>query len=157
MDAIYDAISLGMGGYDMAHFYRHLFIVFCLFHLTMLFVFADFISGTQTAKKLKEPLRSHRYRKTIEKLLWYWGAQLLMAAIGLVGTMFDFYKWPYLSIFAALGICWIELKSMCEHAKRRKDHTSKIPEVLNELVDFVGGADEVKQIIVNAAKRKLED
>lgn len=157
MDSIIEAIRMGMEPYDVAHFYRHLFVMFCLFHLTALFVMADFVSGTQTAKKLKEPLRSRRYRKSIEKLLWYWGVQLLVGAVGLVGTLLSVYQWPWLSIVAALCICWIEGKSMREHAKRRKDQTSKIPEALNEIVDFMGGADEVKEAIIKMAKRKLQE
>ena len=156
MENIIDAIILGMGTYDVAHLFRHIFIVFCLFHITALFVAADFVSGTATAKKLKEPLRSRRYRKSLEKLLWYWGVQLLVGVVGLIGTLFDFYNWPYLSIVAALCICWVEFKSMREHAKRRKDQTSKIPEALNEIIDFMGGAEEVKHAIKDMARRKLE-
>lgn len=147
MEYIIDAIRLGMSGYDVGHLFRHIFVCFVLFHLTPCFVVADFISGTCTAKKLKEPLRSHRFRKSIEKQCWYWLAQILVFIFGLIGTLFDFYYWPYLSIVVTAAICVIEVKSMLEHAKRRRCHTAKIPEAIQEIANLVGGVENLKDIL----------
>lgn len=141
--------------YDVAHLFWHLAIIFYLILLTGLFSLADMFSGVYTAKKTGERLRSHRYRKTIEKITWYWFFQILVAAVGLVGTLFPWYNLPYLSIAAALCICVIEGKSIWEHVKRRKDRLAKLPEILNEFIDLIGDADEVKESIKIVAKKKL--
>ena len=150
-----EILGQGVVEYNFPHLIWHLAIIFYLILLTGLFSVADMCSGVYTAKKTGERLRSHRYRKTIEKITWYWFFQILVAAVGLVGTLFQWYNLPYLSIAAALCICVIEGKSIWEHTKRRKDRLSKLPEILNEIIDLIGDADEVKESIKIIAKKKL--
>lgn len=141
--------------YNFPHLIWHLAIIFYLILLTGLFSIADMFSGVYTAKKTGERLRSHRYRKTIEKITWYWFFQILVAAVGIVGTLFPWYNLPYLSIAAALCICVIECKSIGEHVKRRKDSLAKLPEILNEFIEMINDADELKETIKIVAKKKL--
>lgn len=141
--------------YNFPHLIWHLAIIFYLILLTGLFSVADMCSGVYTAKKTGERLRSHRYRKTIEKITCYWFFQILVAAVGLVGTLFTWYNLPYLSIAAALCICVIEGKSIWEHVKRRKDRLAKLPEILNEFIEMISDADELKETIKIVAKKKL--
>lgn len=141
-----EEIVNAMAGYDVSHLYRHFIVCFVLFIITAGFCILDLISGTRTARALGEKLRSHRFRKTIEKMTWYWMFQLLGFLFGLMGTVFDWYEWPYVSMVIAVAIGAIETKSMLEHAKRRKCRTAKIPETIRELADWIG-EDELKRLI----------
>lgn len=151
-----EEIINAMAGYDVSHLYRHFIICFFLFIITAGFCVLDFISGTRTAKVLGERLRSHRFRKTIEKMTWYWLFQLLGFLFGLMGTVFAWYEWPYISIVIAVAIGAIETKSMLEHAKRRKCRTAKIPETVRELSDWLG-EDNLKRIIINALNKETSE
>ena len=115
-----DIFTLAFSGYDIGHLYRHLAVCFGLFLLTAAACGVDFISGTWTAKKLHEPLRSHKFRKTVEKIAWYWLIQLLGFLFGIMGTVFTWYEWPYVSMVIAAAIVSIETRSVMEHSKRRK-------------------------------------
>lgn len=98
------------------------------------------MSGIYTAKKTGEQLRSHRLRKTFEKMVTYWFFQILVAIVGVILSLIPWYNLPYLSIILAFAICITEGRSMWEHSRRRKDGVAKIPETMQELIDLVGGA-----------------
>ena len=119
-----DIFTLAFSGYDIGHLYRHLAVCFGLFLLTAAACGVDFISGTWTAKKLHEPLRSHKFRKTVEKIAWYWLIQLLGFLFGIMGTVFTWYEWPYVSMVIAAAIVSIETRSVMEHSKRRNGQNS---------------------------------
>lgn len=115
---------------------------------------ADTISGIYTAKKTGEKLRSHRLRKTFEKMAVYWFFQTLVAAVGIIFTLFSFYNLPYLSILLAAAICVTEGRSMYEHARRRRDGVAKIPETMQELIDLLGGEEELKRALLGIIHRQ---
>lgn len=148
-------IIAALGDYEVTHLYKHCLVCFILFIITAIFCILDFISGTRTARVLGEKLRSHRFRKSIEKMTWYWLFQLLGFFFGLMGTIFEWYDWPYISIAIAIAIGLIEGKSMFEHAKRRKCQTAKIPETIRELVDWIG-EDKLKGLIENIVTKHKE-
>ncbi len=144
-----------MGDYSLHHLVWHMAIVaFCIF-TTGIFSVADTISGVYTAKKTGEKLRSHRLRKMFEKMMVYWFFQTLVGVVGLILSLFPFYNLPYLSIFFAVMICIAEGKSMWEHAQRRKDGVAKIPETMQELIDLVGGEDELKRTLISLVQKRL--
>lgn len=155
MENLNDIIMSGFSGYDFGHLYRHLIIVSGLILLSGVFSVADMVSGIYTAKKLHEPLRSHRYRNTVEKMAVYWFFQILVGLVGLVLALFEWYQMPYLSIALALGICLIEGISMFEHSKRRRDHMAKLPETLQAAIDFLGDEDDIRNILKEILKRKM--
>ena len=145
MESFIEVIKLGMGDYSLHHLAWHLLIVaFCIV-TTGVFSIADTISGIYTAKKTGEKLRSHRLRKTFEKMAVYWFFQILVAIVGVMFTVFSFYNLPYLSIVFAAMICIAEGRSMWEHSRRRRDGVAKIPETVQELIDLVGGKDELER------------
>lgn len=151
-----DIFSLAFSGYDLGHLYRHLAVCFGLFLLTAAACGVDFISGTWTAKILHEPLRSRKFRKTVEKIAWYWLIQLLGFLFGIMGTVFSWYEWPYVSMLIAGAIVWIEGKSVMEHSKRRKCKTAKIPEAIRDFAEWIGDA-ELKSSIQELARKKVID
>lgn len=144
-----------MGDYSLHHLAWHLLIVsFCIL-TTGVFSIADTISGIYTAKKTGEKLRSHRLRKTFEKMAVYWFFQTLVAIVGVILTLLPWYNLPYLSMILAVAVCVTEGRSMWEHSRRRKDGVAKIPETMQELIDIVGGEEEVKRALLDFVQRRL--
>lgn len=155
MEEFIEVIKIGMGDYSLQHLAWHLLIVaFCIV-ATGVFSLADTISGIYTAKKTGEKLRSHRLRKTFEKMAVYWFFQTLVAIVGVILTLLPWYNLPYLSIALAVAICVTEGRSMWEHSRRRKDGVAKIPETVQELIDIVGGEEEVKRALLDLVQKRL--
>ena len=153
--SFFEIIKLGMGDYSLHHLVWHLLIVaFCIV-TTGIFSIADTISGIYTAKKTGEKLRSHRLRKTFEKMVTYWFFQILVAIVGVILSLLPWYNLPYLSIILAVVICITEGRSMWEHSKRRKDGVAKVPEAVQEVIDLVGGDEELKRMLVNFVQKRL--
>lgn len=155
MENFIEVIRIGMGDYSLYHLAWHLLIVaFCIL-ATAVFSIADTISGIYTAKKTGEKLRSHRLRKTFEKMAKYWFFQILIAIVGVILSLIPWYDLPYLSMFFATAICVAESRSMQEHSKRRKDGMAKIPETVQGLIDLVGSEKELKQMLVDLVQKRL--
>lgn len=155
MEDFIEVIKIGMGDYSLRHLAWHLLIVaFCIL-TTGVFSVADTVSGIYTAKKTGERLRSHRLRKTFEKMAVYWFFQILVAIVGLIFSLMPWYNLPYLSMILAVGICITEGRSMWEHSRRRKDGVAKIPETMQELIDLVGGEDELKRTLISLVQKRL--
>lgn len=155
MGNYFEIIKVGMGDYSIHHLVWHLTIVaFCIL-LTGVFSVADTASGIYTAKKTREKLRSHRLRKTFEKMAVYWFFQILVGMVGVILSLFPWYNLPYLSIVFAAMICAADGRSMWEHSKRRKDGVAKVPEAMQELIDLVGGEEELKRVLVNFVQKRL--
>lgn len=144
-----------MGDYSLHHLVWHLLIVaFCIV-TTGVFSVADTISGIYTAKKTGEKLRSHRLRKTFEKMVAYWFFQILVAIVGVILSLLPWYNLPYLSIILAIVICATEGRSMWEHSKRRRDGVAKIIEAVQEVIDLVGGEEELKRVLLSLIQKRL--
>lgn len=155
MESFYEIIRIGMGDYSLHHLAWHLLIVAFLIAATGVFSVADTISGIYTAKKTGEKLRSHRLRKTFEKMAVYWFFQILVAIVGVIFSLMPWYNLPYLSIVLATGICFTEGRSMWEHSRRRRDGVAKIPETVQELIDLVGGEEELKRTLLTLLQKRL--
>lgn len=155
MENYFEIIKVGMADYSLHHLVWHLSIVAVCIIVTGVFSIADTISGIYTAKKTGEKLRSHRMRKTFEKMAVYWFFQFLVAIVGVLLSFFSWYDLPYLSIVLALSICFTEGLSMWEHSRRRKDGVAKIPETMQELIDLVGGEDELKRTLISLVQKRL--
>ena len=155
MENYFEIIKVGMGDYSLHHLVWQLTIVaFCIL-LTGIFSIADTASGIYTAKKTKEKLRSHRLRKTFEKMAVYWFFQILVGMVGVILSLFSWYNLPYMSIIFAAMICIAEGRSMWEHSRRRKDNVAKVPEAVQELIDLVGGEEELKRTLIALVQKRL--
>ncbi len=155
MENYVEIIKVGMGDYSLHHLVWQLTIVaFCIF-VTGLFSIADTASGIYTAKKTGEKLRSHRLRKTFEKMAVYWFFQILVGVVGVIFSLFPWYNLPYMSILFAAMICIAEGRSMWEHSRRRKDNVAKVPEAVQELIDLVGGEEELKRTLITLVQKRL--
>lgn len=135
------------------HLQTFMTIAFILFVVVLAANLIDCIDAIITSRELGQPLESARLRNALYKLTKYWLGLLLALLIDIVGVM-AIYKLPYLMMLATVAMLFIEGRSMIEHARRRKDKTAKIPEVIRDIVDYIGD-DKTKEIIIDIVKRRV--
>lgn len=119
--------------------HHHKFMLFAgiLLIISILVVFAimlDLWDGVHTAKVTKDSIHSHKFRITISKVSEYWRFIIIGFLIDCIGCIFDFYVIPFVVVLFGTGLILIEIKSMFEHAKRRKSHTTDLPIILKKIV-----------------------
>lgn len=101
----------------------------------------DLWDGVHTAKVTKERVHSHKMRVTIAKMSEYWRFIIIGFLIDCIGMIFSFYVMPFVAVLFGAGLIIIEIKSMFEHAKRRKSHTTDLPDILKSIVDCANDKD----------------
>lgn len=102
--------------------------------LVVLAILLDLWDGVHTARVTKERVHSHKLRVTIDKLSEYWRFLIIGFLIDCIGLLFDFYLIPFVLVLFGVGLIIVEIKSMFEHAKRRKSHTSELQDILHKIV-----------------------
>lgn len=109
--------------------------------LVVLAIMLDLWDGVHTAKVTKEHVHSHKLRVTIDKMSEYWRFIIIGFLIDCIGLIFSFYIMPFIAVLFGAGLIIIEIKSMFEHAKRRKSHTTELPGILRKIVECVNEKD----------------
>lgn len=115
------------------------FLAVCIFVIGAIML--DLWDGVHTARKLKDRVHSHKLRVTIAKMSEYWRFIMIGFLIDCIGIIFSFYILPYFAVLFGVGLIIIEIKSMLEHAKRRKSHTTELPDILHRIVDCANEKD----------------
>lgn len=115
------------------------FLAVCIFVIGAIML--DLWDGVHTARKLKDRVHSHKLRVTIAKMSEYWRFIMIGFLIDCIGIIFSFYILPYFAVLFGVGLIVIEIKSMLEHAKRRKSHTTELPDILRRIVDCANEKD----------------
>lgn len=95
----------------------------------------DLWDGIYTARRTGQRIHSHRLRVTIAKIGEYFRLIAVGALVDCLGSLFSFYPLPIITILFGAGLIIVELKSMLEHAKRRKSHTAEMPEIIAQIID----------------------
>lgn len=121
-------------GISITHVYQHMGASLILWILVILAVLIDLWDGVYTARQLGQKVHSHKLRVTIRKIGEYWRFILMGFVADTVGILFPFWAWPYLSILICLAVIGIELKSVLEHAKKRKSRAADIPAMVEEII-----------------------
>lgn len=119
--------------------------------LVVLAIMLDLWDGVHTAKVNKERVHSHKFRITIGKMSEYWRFMIIGFLIDLIGCIFDFYIIPFVMVMFGTGLILIEIKSMFEHAKKRKSNTTNLPAILKRIVE-ASNTQEAKDILVKITK-----
>ena len=52
----------------------------------------------------------------------------------LIGSFFDFYAMPFVSVLGALAVIAIECLSVIENSRRKKSHAADVPEMVKKIV-----------------------
>ncbi|MBD5131900.1 MAG: hypothetical protein HDT28_04830 [Clostridiales bacterium] len=117
-----------------------------LWGILIVAIFVDLWDGVKTARILKEPIRSHKLRITIDKITEYWRPMLIAALVDLIGSVFTFYIVPFASIFLCLGLLTVEGKSLYEHAKRRKSKVAELKDIMQGVIRAANDKDALAAI-----------
>ncbi len=140
----------------LARFHLFGLIFLCVLAATLLAILLDFRDGVATAKRCRQPIHSHKIRITVIKISEYWQFIFLALLADCIGAFMPFYGLPYVTILFGLAVIFIECKSMLEHAQRRKSGVAKLPSAVAEIVEFVGGTDELRSLIAEMARRHAD-
>lgn len=114
------------------HLFLGIFLIVSL--LVIVGIFMDMWDGVHTARKTEQRVHSHRLRDTIAKMGEYWRLLMMGFLIDCLGLFFTPYFMPFATVLFGLGLIVIEVKSMFEHAQRRKSHTMELPDILKQIV-----------------------
>lgn len=109
--------------------------------LVILAIMLDLWDGVHTARITKERVHSHKLRVTIDKMSEYWRFILIGFLVDCIGLIFTFYIMPFVALLFGAGLIVIEIKSMFEHAKRRKSHTTDLPKIIRSIVNCANDRD----------------
>ena len=126
--------------FDLWHIFDHgkvLLFVGIFLALSIIIVFAvmlDLWDGVHTAKVTGERIHSHKFRETISKVSEYWRFIIIGFLIDCIGSLFSFYFMPFVAVLFGLGLMLTEVRSMFEHAKRRKSSAEDLPSLLKKIV-----------------------
>lgn len=110
-----------------------IFFIVCV--LVILAILLDLWDGVHTAKKTGQQVHSHKLRVTITKMSEYFRFIAIGFLVDCLGYFFSFYILPFMVIMFGLGLMAVEVISMFEHAKRRKSHTSCLPDLVKAIVE----------------------
>lgn len=145
----------GNGGVemDLSEFINHrkfllfagLFLAISI--LVVVAIMLDLWDGVHTAKVTNERVHSHKFRVTIAKMSEYWRFIIIGFLIDCIGCIFDFYLIPFVAVIFGTGLILIEIKSMFEHARRRKSHTTELPTILRKIIQ-ASTQQEARDILV---------
>lgn len=97
-------------------------------------IMLDLWDGVHTAKVTGQTVHSHKLRVTITKMSEYWRFILIGFLVDCLGFVFAWYALPFVVLTFGAGLVVVEVKSMFEHAGRRKSHTAELPELISEIV-----------------------
>ena len=89
---------------------------------------------------------SHGLRLTVIKFGEYWRFLLFGFLFDLLGVIFPWYGYPYMTIVITIGLAVIEFKSLLEHAKKRKSKTAELPDIIKDIVECATTEDAQKLV-----------
>ncbi len=148
-----DTVQLLPSPFD-AIFVKHLWVELLICVTLWLFVFCaiflDLWDGVRTAVQTKATVHSHKLRVTIEKMSEYWRFMLIAfivdAVIFIVCALLNYRPLPAVSFVFCIGLIGVEVKSMFEHAKRRKSRVLEMNDVLALIVNAATEKDAKKAL-----------
>ncbi len=114
---------------------------FAISLMVVMAIMLDLWDGVHTARVTKERIHSHKLRDTVAKMSEYWRFLIIGFLIDCIGMIFSFYIVPFVVVLFGIGLIIVEIKSMLEHAKRRKSHTAELPDILRKIVECANEKD----------------
>lgn len=127
--------------------------------LVIMAIMLDLWDGVHTARITKDRIHSHKLRVTIDKISEYWRFILIGFLIDCIGLIFSFYFMPFIAVLFGVGLIIIEIKSMFEHAKRRKSHTTDLPLIIRSIVNCANDKDAhdiIDKVLALSADERLQ-
>lgn len=124
---------------EKVYLFLGVFLVVCLLVITAIML--DLWDGVHTARKTNQRVHSHKLRVTIEKISEYFRFVLIGFLVDCLGLLFTAYPMPFIAILFGVGLITVEVKSMFEHASRRRSHVTQMPEIIRGIVECVHDKD----------------
>ena len=123
---------------DMEAIVNYLLIRMAIVLICWAFVFVanfvDFWSGRDTAKAIGERIDSKGYRRTFVKIGDYYRVLIFALLFDLIGSLFTFYKLPFVTMLGSISVIAIELASVIENSKRKKSHAAEVPDIIKKII-----------------------
>src|SRR5215510_7354603 len=98
---------------DWSHFNALLTVLAVLYACVFVSVLIDLYFGVKRAKRLNIARTSFGYRRTITKLISYFGLMLMLSIADVAASVV--LKMPYFTVIGAIGIVIVEAKSVFEN------------------------------------------
>lgn len=121
-----------------------IFLAVCI--LVIVAIMLDLWDGVHTARKTNQDVHSHKLRVTIEKISEYWRFIMIGFLVDALGIFFSCYILPFVSMLFGAGLIGIEIKSMFEHANRRKSHATLLSDIVKSIIECAHEKDAHKII-----------
>lgn len=128
--------------------------------LVVIAIMLDLWDGVHTARVTKQRVHSHKLRVTVAKMSEYWRFIIIGFLIDCIGIIFNFYIMPFVAVLFGAGLIIIEIKSMFEHAKKRKSNTNELPGILKSIVECASDKDAhdiIERLLDYQSKKTLTE
>lgn len=135
-------------------FHTALAIILVCYGCIVLASIVDTIDAIITVRAIGRPVESAKLRHALGKTCKYILYLTPFVMIDMVLVLMTWAGLPVVTAVVTLLIVGIELRSMAEHARCRKDKVAKVPSSLRDLIEFVG-EDELRSTLIEMGKRKI--
>lgn len=134
---------------------RTFIVIFILWVMVLIAVFCDMWTGIKKAKALHEEVDSQGMRRTFSKASDYYSVMFMLLLLDVIGNVFPWYTFPYISILGIVGVIYIELKSMLENLKAKRSAAADIPDAIRQIIQCkdANNAAELLRTIQGIAER----
>ena len=142
-------------------------MLFGIYIEVFIMIMADLWSGIRKAKARGEVRSSFGYKKTIDKIARYYNALIALSVIdamqmGGVWYLDCYYGWsvpifPVVTLFGALGISLVELKSIYEKANEKvRNEYKEVAALAAEIAKNRTDPSEIAQAVIDYLNRNKE-
>ncbi len=128
--------------HNWSHINALILVLAVLYACVLLSVLIDLYFGIKRAKRQRIVRTSFGYRRTITKLISYFGLMLMLSIADIIASIV--LKMPYFTVFCAIGIVLIEAKSVYENIKQAEKNIAQLPKTLQKLFQ---NKDEIQALI----------
>lgn len=111
------------------------YVVFSLVALALVTIAVIIDLGTGLSKAIAkcDAIRSNPLRRTLVKLLEYWGLQLIALIIDLL-LCFTPLEHPYAIMIVSVAIVAIEIKSVFENLQEKNSAAAKVQDIVAQII-----------------------
>ena len=127
---------------DWSQFKASLIVLLVLYTCVFIAVLIDLYFGVKRANCMNIVRTSYGYRRTITKLMSYFGLMLMLSITDIAASLI--FKMPYFTVIGAIGIVLVEGKSVFENLKKEE---KGIDEVQKALLKLFANKEEIKSLI----------
>jgi hypothetical protein len=130
---------------------RHAVLMFIIFYTGVLFaVMVDLFFGIKKARARGVARTSFGFRRTVSKLLEYFGLLILTTIIDLIASIIC--PLPYFTIIGSIALVFVELKSTYENIHAVNSAIEEVPEAVIDILRNRGSVENLMDILSTLQK-----